>query len=49
VRSFVLSPHGLDGYAAFIRVATIDVASVRDRLREKGFCVGELSDFYEGG
>jgi len=49
VRSFVLSPHGSDGYAAFIRVATIDVASVRDRLREKGFCVGELSDFYEGG
>jgi len=23
------------------------VASVRDRLREKGFAVGELSDFYE--
>jgi len=32
----------------FIRVATIDVASVRDRLREKGFAVAELSDFYEG-
>ena len=46
VRSFVLAPHGKDGYAAFIRVATIDVASVRSRLREKGFCVGELSDFY---
>ncbi len=48
VRSLVLAPHGTDGYAAFIRVATIDVASVRDRLREKGFSVGELSDFYEG-
>jgi hypothetical protein len=23
------------------------VASVRDRLREKGFAVGELSDFYK--
>jgi acetoin utilization protein AcuB len=47
VRSFVLAPHGPDGYAAFLRVATIDVASVRDRLREKGFAVGELSDFYK--
>ncbi len=48
VRSFVLAPHGADGYAAFVRVATIDVASVRDQLREKGFSVAELSDFYEG-
>jgi len=47
VRSFVLAPHGAGGYAAFVRVATIDVASVRDRLREKGFAVGELADFYE--
>lgn len=47
VRSLVLAPHGAGGYAAFIRVATIDVASVRDHLREKGFAVGELSDFYE--
>jgi CBS domain-containing protein len=47
VRSLVLAPHGAEGYAAFVRVATIDVASVRDRLREKGFAVGELSDFYE--
>ena len=47
VRSLVLALHGADGYAAFVRVATIDVASVRDRLREKGFAVGELSDFYE--
>ena len=47
VRSLVLAPHGTDGYAAFLRVATIDVASVRNLLREKGFCVAELSDFYE--
>ncbi|MCP2501649.1 MAG: CBS and ACT domain-containing protein [Deltaproteobacteria bacterium] len=47
VRSLVLALHGADRYAAFVRVATIDVASVRDRLREKGFAVGELSDFYE--
>jgi hypothetical protein len=47
VRSLVLALHGEDRYAAFVRVATIDVASVRDRLREKGFAVGELSDFYE--
>lgn len=47
VRSFVLAPHGAHGYAAFVRVTTIDVASVRDRLREKGFAVGELADFYE--
>ena len=47
VRSLVLALHGADRYAAFVRVATIDVASVRERLREKGFAVGELSDFYE--
>ena len=47
VRSLVLALHAADRYAAFVRVATIDVASVRDRLREKGFAVGELSDFYE--
>ena len=47
VRSLVLAPHGADRYAVFIRVATIDVASVRERLRDKGFTVGELSDFYE--
>jgi len=49
VRSLVLALHGAGGYAAFVRVATIDVASVRDHLRRKGFAVGELSDFYEGG
>jgi len=47
VRSLVVALHGADRYAAFLRVATIDVASVRDRLREKGFSVAELSDFYE--
>jgi len=49
VRSLVLALHGTDRYAAFVRVATIDVASVRDGLRRNGFAVGELSDFYEGG
>jgi len=48
VRSLVVALHGAARYAVFIRVATIDVVSVRDRLREKGFAVAELSDFYEG-
>jgi acetoin utilization protein AcuB len=47
VRSLVLAPHGAEGYAAFVRVATIDVGSLKGRLREAGFAVGELSDFYE--
>jgi acetoin utilization protein AcuB len=46
VRSLVLAPHGPDRYAAFVRVATIDAASVRERLRGKGFAVADLSDFY---
>jgi len=49
VRSLVLAPHGPDRYAAFVRVATIDVATVRERLRGKKFDVAELSDFYEPG
>jgi acetoin utilization protein AcuB len=49
VRSLVLAPHGKDRYAAFVRVATIDVPGVRERLRGKGFTVAELSDFYEPG
>ncbi|MBP2669753.1 MAG: acuB [Deltaproteobacteria bacterium] len=49
VRSLVLAPHGKDRYAAFVRVATIDVPGVRKLLRGKGFTVAELSDFYEPG
>ena len=47
VRSLVLAPHGPDRYAAFVRVATIDVATVRERLRGKKFEVAELSDFLD--
>jgi len=47
VRSLVLAPHGPDRYAAFVRVATIDVATVRERLRGKKFDVAELSDFLD--
>jgi hypothetical protein len=49
VRSLVLAPHGPGRYAAFVRVATIDVPGVRSLLRGKGFTVAELSDFYEPG
>ncbi|MGB7630974.1 MAG: CBS and ACT domain-containing protein, partial [Candidatus Deferrimicrobium sp.] len=41
VRSLVLAPHGGDGYAAFVRVTTIDVGSLKERLREAGFMVPE--------
>jgi acetoin utilization protein AcuB len=47
VRSLVLAPHGPDRYAAFVRVATIDVAAVRERLRAAGFELAELSDFLD--
>ncbi len=47
VRSLVLSPHGPDRYAAFVRMATIDVAAVRERLRGAGFELADLSDFYD--
>jgi len=47
VRSFVLSPHGPDRYAAFVRLATIDVATVRERLRGAGFELPDLSDFLD--
>ncbi|OIP36274.1 MAG: hypothetical protein AUK27_02135 [Deltaproteobacteria bacterium CG2_30_66_27] len=47
VRSLVLAPHGDDGYAAFVRVATIDVGSLKGRLREAGFKVPEVAEFME--
>jgi acetoin utilization protein AcuB len=47
VRSLVLAPHGPDRYAAFVRLATIDVATVRERLRAAGFELPDLSDFFD--
>lgn len=47
VRSFVLAPHGPDRYAAFVRLATIDVATVRERLRAAGFEIPALLDFFD--
>lgn len=46
MRSLVLSPFR-GGFAAFVRLATIDVASVRNRLRSAGFTLPELSDFLD--
>jgi len=46
VRSLVLAPHGPERYAAFVRLATIDVATVRERLRAAGFELPDLSDFF---
>lgn len=47
VRSLVLALHGADGYAAYVRVATIDVGSLKGRLREAGFKVPEVAEFLE--
>jgi acetoin utilization protein AcuB len=47
VRSFVLAPHGAGTYAAYVRVATIDVGSLKGRLREAGFKVPEVAEFLE--
>lgn len=47
VRSLVLAPHGAGVYAAFVRVATIDVGSLKGRLREAGFKVPEVAEFLE--
>jgi len=47
VRSVVLAPHGADGYAAFVRVATIDVGSLKRLLRGAGFKVPEVAEFLE--
>lgn len=44
VKSVIISPHQ-GNFAAFVRIATIDVASVRKRLREAGFSVPELDHF----
>jgi len=44
IRSLVLSPFR-EELVAFLRIGTIDVASVKARLRESGFKVPELEDF----
>ncbi len=44
IASLVLSPLG-DALVAFLRIGTIDVATVKARLREAGFDVPELKDF----
>jgi acetoin utilization protein AcuB len=44
IRSLVLSPFR-EEFAAFLRIGTIDVATVKTRLREAGFKVPELADF----
>jgi len=40
----VLSPFG-EEFAAFLRIGTIDVGTVKTRLRGYGFKVPELADF----
>ena len=47
VRSLVLAPHGAGAFAAYVRVATIDVGSLKGRLREAGFKVPEVAEFLE--
>jgi len=47
VRSLVLAPHGAGAYAAFVRVATIDVGSLKAQLRVAGFKVPEIAEFLE--
>ncbi|HZD54878.1 MAG TPA: CBS domain-containing protein [Candidatus Aquicultoraceae bacterium] len=44
IRSLVLSPFRED-FVAFLRIGTIDVANVKNRIRESGFRVPELKDF----
>jgi len=46
IRSLILSP-SQDGFVAFVRLATIDVAAVKRTLRDVGISVPELSDFLE--
>jgi acetoin utilization protein AcuB len=44
IRSLVLSPFR-EKFVAFLRIGTIDAATVRKRLQESGFQVPELADF----
>jgi len=44
MKSLVLSPFR-DGFVAFLRLSTIDVATVREKLHKAGFQIPDLSDF----
>jgi len=44
IRSLILSPLG-EGFVAFIRLSTIDVAAVKTSLKDAGFKVPDLADF----
>lgn len=44
IRSLVVAPYR-DRFAAFLRLATIDVPAVKARLRDAGFAAAELEDF----
>jgi len=44
IRSLILSP-SRNGFLAFVRLSTIDVAAVKKSLKDAGFTVPELSDF----
>lgn len=46
IRSLILSPMG-EGFVAFIRISTIDVAALKKSLKDAGFTVPDLSDFLE--
>jgi CBS domain-containing protein len=46
LRSLVLSPRGGE-FVAFLRVVTIDVATVKERLRAAGFRVPDVAEFLE--
>lgn len=47
IRSLILSPTQ-NGFVAFVRLSTIDVAAVKKTLKEAGFTVPELSAFLSG-
>jgi acetoin utilization protein AcuB len=44
IRSLILSP-SRNGFVAFVRLSTIDVAAVKKSLKDAGFTVPDLSDF----
>ncbi len=46
IRSLVLSSLGKE-YVAFLRLSTIDVATVKEKLREAGFRVPDIAEFLE--
>ncbi len=46
LKSLILSPFR-EGYVAFVRLETIDVTTVRERLRKAGFRIPDLSAFLE--